>query len=262
MPTTKILRYWGAVDYKASLKFYDHVYKTGYKLHGTSDSKFPHWKTDGINLAMTDPVHHDKMTLTCRRVSFEGLTTGNAAENSFDAPVGRLIHILDKTIAEIVKTDAIRMGIKFVAFVDLDMPFDDLITQLKPHCTPDADIVIRLGSGEISDVALNYDYKRESGSAMLRVGPMTADEGRASLANVGNIKEFIAEPEEVERELASLYASLPKAFLMFDLDIFQKNEDDDENPTFTASDWPHFADEAMKHASDVLQGVIDVVMEK
>jgi len=239
-----IVRLWGAINYKADLRFFDNMYKVAKEI----GQNFEHWWTDRISVIVHDYERHELIRFSSKQVAFEALNPTDISE-SFNNLTGTL----RRSLSNLNCREVTKMGLKLNIYSNTGLSFDELKQQLRPICVPQNEQLENLTSSEILDFQLKFNYKWNNNTATLRVAPMNKEQGLLDIQNVGEIMRFFPPPHKSD-DFSNFCASIPESFLGFDLDVFTQGE---HNP----NEWPTFASSVVPHLTEVFQGIKNMVLE-
>jgi hypothetical protein len=145
------------------------------------------------------------------------------------------------------------MGVKLVVYSDLDLKFEEITRQMQVICLPKNDKLESLTSGDVTDVALNFDYLRDGKKVALRVGPMSKEQGISYLKNAGSIDKVFPPPDK-SSQFIDFTESIPESFLYFDVDTSTKE-------SHSVDAWIDFANDTIKYELDLFEGLKKLVLE-
>ncbi len=243
MHYSTITRLWGGVSYKPNIDHFNNMFLAAKEV----SNSFEHWWTDRINIILHDYTKKESITITSKKISIETIQPDNI-ENKIDAFSGYLKAIVKKLNHE----EAIRLGLKVTAYINLGLKFDEIKERLRPMCLPSHERLEALTSSTILDVALHYDYGLEDKKVMLRIGPMKKKQGLDNLNTTGDITKLF--PSNKESEISKIYSNVPDEFLFFDLDISKDGES-------KIDDLDVFVKDAWSHIERVQKGMVDIILE-
>jgi len=242
MSSFEIVQYWGAVDYKPSLRFYDAMYKAANEVKGQLD----YWSTDRLQVTCADRDDNEMLHLNHQRTRFEGAVWGDTAHTQVPRRALRLARFVDKALCALPSEPITRIGYKMAVYADLRLSAQELIERLRPYCLPRNDRVDAVISSELVDVDLLCEFVKDRCNLRLQVGPMTRKQAMRTLRASGKLEELFPPAHESD-SLASLYARVPEVALYVDLDIFRNSTEDGD---IRRAEWiPHVqqaADQAVE----------------
>lgn len=239
-----IVRLWGAVEYKADLRFFDHMYRVAKEV----GKKFQHWWTNRISVIVHDYEQRELISFSSKRIGFEALNPDDI-NKSFNS----LAAIVKDSLSEFNCREITRMGLKLNIYADTGLSFDEIRQQLHPMCIPKNEQLEKLTSPDILDLQLRFDYKWHGKTAMLRVSPMNREQGLLDIQNVGDVARLFPPIQESD-DYPKFISSIPESFLGFDLDIFTKG---DHGP----NEWPTFTSDVAPYQICVFQSIKNMVLE-
>ena len=240
----EVVRLWGAVDYEPDIRFFNNVYDIVYKLK----SDFPHWWTDRITTVISNDENRESLTLSSKRISFEA-----ANPNDMSSSINKVPGYIQKCLTDLRCRNLKRIGLKLVSFINLNLKFEEIREQLRPLCLPKNEKLEQITSSEILDIALNFDYKWNNKKVMLRIGPMTKEEGIKNINSLGDISRLFPSPKKSD-SIADFFNKIPESFLYFDIDVFM-----DEN--IGKDYYPQFVQEVEPHINSVFSVIKSLIME-
>ncbi len=239
-------RLWGAIDYKANLRFFDGMYKVAHTLA----KDFDHWWTDRLTVVVHDFDDRRSIALSSKRATFEALNPNDPVITFKD-----LASKLRYCIETLEYRSITRMGLKFAAYLDLGLTFEELRDQLRPICLPSAEQLQKIAAdSEARDFQLRFEYIWEGYNAAIRIAPMTKDQILLDLRNIGSVDKLLQPPEKGE-DAAAFFAGIKDTLLGFDLDVYAEGER-------SLSEWTSFSDVVPPYLLKMRDRVKNVVLEK
>jgi hypothetical protein len=240
-----VVRLWGAVEYNADLRFFDHMYKVAKEV----GKNFQHWWTNRISVIVHDYERKELISFSSKRIGFEALNPDDI-NKSFN----NLANIVKGSLSEFDCRKITRMGLKLNIYEDTGLSFDEIRQQLRPICIPNNERLEKLTSTEILDLQLRFDYKWQDKTAMLRIAPMNKEQGLLDIQNVGDITRLFP-PIERGDDYPKFLTSIPESFLGFDLDVFTKGD-------HAPNEWPTFTNDVAPYLVSVFEGLKNIVLER
>lgn len=245
MALGNIVRLWGAVNFEPDFTIMP-------RLSGAAESlrkDFQHWLTDGVTFTLFENEEkHEFIHVTVKRIGFEVFNPEDVVND-----LARMAQAC-KTLAQGLGRKVFnRMGVKLVIYADLNLDFDNLKRQVQSTCLSMSTELENLTSTDIIDVALNFDYRRDSKKVELRVGPMKKEQGVSYLRKVGNLQQVFQPPDQ-SRQFIDLVESVPESFLYFDADAHVEEG-------HGVDSWVAFATETIQYELELFDGLKKLVLE-
>ncbi len=244
MALGNILRFWGAADYEADLRFYDHMYPAAHRVKRESD----HWRTDRLSVGLHDNLAHTLLTIGHTRVGFEA-----APPPEFRREVDRMALRVREAVQGLGTKHLTRVGLKAVVYADIGLSFEKLLEGFRPLSIPVSGRLAQLTSEKVTDLALVVNYDIEDLSVMFRAGPMERTQGLNLLDQTGDIETLFKALSEND-EIAKFYSEVPDVFVYLEADIFQKRK-------LPLDAWTSFVDRAADYSVELFEGLKSILLE-
>jgi len=245
MTLGNIVRLWGAVNFEPDFTAIQRLYDAAKPLK----KDFQHWQTKGSTFTFYENEgKHEFINVTVKRIGFEVVNPGDISKDL--ERMAKACKILAEGLGCKVFN---RMGVKLLVYADLDLTFEDLKRQVQTICLPKNELLEKLTSPDVIDVALNFDYQRDGKKVALRVGPMGREQGVGILKTVGSIEQ-VFQPLDQSRQFIDVVESIPESFLYFDVDAYIEEDN-------SLGSWVTFATETIQYELELFDGLKKLVLE-
>ena len=245
MARGNIVRLWGAVNFAPNFTIIPLLNNAA----GSLRENFQHWRTDGTTITLFDNEEkHEFIHVSTQRIGFQVVNPGDVV-NDLERMAKSCKTLAQKLGRKVFK----RMGVKLIIYADFDLTFEYLRRQVQTLCLPRNERLENLTSADVIDVALNFDYRRDSKNVELRVGPMKKEQGVSLLRTMGNMQQVFQPPDQ-SRQFIDLIESVPESFLYFDADAYVKED-------HSVDSWVAFATETIQHELELFDGLKKLVLE-
>ena len=141
MKYNAITRLWVGVDYKPEIGHFNNMFLAAKEV----SNSFEHWWTDKFNVILHDYTKKESIRITSKKTTFEAMQPDNI-ENKIDTFSGYIQAIVKKLNHEKVT----RFGLKFIAYINLGLKFNEIKERLRPMCLPSHERLEALTSSTIA----------------------------------------------------------------------------------------------------------------
>jgi len=146
------------------------------------------------------------------------------------------------------------MKIKKDYYVDVDVPFKNLVNQFRDRYLRCDEKFMLASKEQFLDVAIVVEYQNNDNHVHVTAGPMEKKQGADYLRSHGEIQRFFNAPD-VSDDLTCYFDSIPESFIYCHIETKITGTDLD------IQQWDNFRKTANQHAKDVKNTIVKRIIE-
>ena len=195
------------VRYKPSLKFYELLMPAAQRM-----TEYPHWQTDRLSVVLWDFEKQCSLSIRHNAFGYEQDVSDEEMEKQY------IQHALAELSQALEIKDFIRLGFRRNYLINVDVPFESLVTILSVKLLSQDEQLRRIMPQTVDDIMYRVNSTEEPYRFHFTIGPVRKQEIPRHL--VYNQAHHL-NPETADEDYRAIIAKYPEVAVFIDIDMYQ-----------------------------------------